>query len=1081
LREVDAVIESSSWRRRAGLTLLATALSASTLGFVAQQAIAQPAAPTSPAAGANGKELDERDRALVAEATEAGKPDVTLLIAAERGKTGAAVDELRALGGVVQSTDTKLDYVKVSVPVAAASKAAKLASVNAVDVDGLIKRDDPKPEGAADPAPQPAPGKDTPRVNPYMPTGDTYAAQFGQAFPAWDGKGTTVAVLDSGVDLDNAALATTSHGERKITDWYNANATNSGDGTWVAQSAATYTGPFASGGRNWTAPATGGPYTFGLFRETAGDLGAADSETGGDLNRDGDRVDSWGVLLDTATKEVRVDLNGDGNFTNDTAMTDYKFKKDVGFFGTDNPATDIAERMAFVVQTDKAGFVNIGIAGAEHGSHVAGIAAGNDLFGGKMDGAAPGANLLSVKVCLTSAGCTSSGLIDGVVYAASHGADVINISIGGLPSLNDGNNARAELYNRTIAEYNVQIFISAGNSGAGANSVGDPSVATDAISVGSYITKETWLSNYGSKTAAPESLHPFSSRGPREDGGFKPDIIAPGAAISSVPRWEVPSPVAGTYPLPAGYAMLQGTSMASPQATGAAALLVSGYKATHNGERPPVAKLRSAIKSTARFVKGIDAYAQGAGLFNVAAAFVALQLNPKPETVASAVEVHTVQSGLLKTPGIGVGIHDREGVTTGKSYTRTYTFTRTSGGANAFYLARWVGNDGTFSSSSLLNLPLNKPVKFDVKVNPKTSGAHSALLYLDNPLTIGIDLQTMNTVFAPTEFTAATGYKIDASGKIARNTASSLFVKVPQGASALKIDMDAGGPAGKGQVRFLRYDPTGVPIDITSTTNCYNPDGGAGCSNGTPTSRTVANPQPGVWEIIIEARRTSDVDVAPWSLSASVLGTTISPNPDDIASATIGTPVARSYTVNNTLGAFSGRLVGGTLGSASIKTPSIAELAQQQYPVTITPGSTSFTATIGGTSDPSADLDLVVYRCTTGTCVVAGSSADGDSEESVTINNPAAGQWIVLVDGYAVPAGTTTYNYLDTFVNPAFGTVAVTDANAARASGASWTVPGTVTANAVPAAGRVLRGVLSVQTDTNVQVGNGTVLIRSVS
>ncbi|MDT7727666.1 MAG: hypothetical protein QOI21_4242 [Actinomycetota bacterium] len=1077
------MIKSSSWRRRAGVSLLATALSASTLGFAAPQAFAQPATSISPTAGAaNGKELDERDRALVAEAEQAGKPDVTLLIAAERGKTGAAVNDLRALGGVVQSTDTKLDYLKVTMPVASAAKAAKLGSVNAVDVDGLIKRDDPKPEGAAVPAPQPAPGKDTPRVNSYLPTGDTYAAQFGQAFPAWDGKGTTVAVLDSGVDLDTAALATTSHGDRKIIDWYNANATNSGDGTWVAQSTATYTGPFASGGRNWTAPATGGPYTFGLFRETAGDLGATDSETGGDLNRDGDRVDSWGVLLDTATKEVRVDLNGDGDFTNETAMTDYKNKYDVGFFGTDNPATDIAERMAFVVQTDKPGFVNIGIAGAEHGSHVAGIAAGNDLFGGKMDGAAPGANLLSVKVCLTSAGCTSSGLLDGVVYAASHGADVINISIGGLPSLNDGNNARAELYNRTIAEYNVQIFISAGNSGAGANSVGDPSVATDAISVGSYITKETWLSNYGSKTSASESLHPFSSRGPREDGGFKPDIIAPGAAIATVPRWEVPSPVAGTYALPAGYAMLQGTSMASPQATGAAALLVSGYKATHNGERPPVAKLRSAIKSTARFVNGIDAYAQGAGLFNVAAAFVALQLNPKPETVTSAVEVHTVQTGLLQTPGIGVGIHDREGVTTGKSYTRTYTFTRTTGSANpAFYVARWVGNDGTFSSSSLVRLPLNTPVKLDVKVDPKTSGAHSALLYLDNPLTVGIDLQTMNTVFAPTEFTAAKGFKIDASGTIARNQASSLFVRVPQGASALKIDLDAGGPPGKGQVRFLRYDPTGVPVDVTSTTNCYNPDGGAGCAGGSPTSRTVANPLSGVWEIIVEARRTSDVDVAPWSLSAAVLGTTITPNPDEIASATIGTPVARTYTVNNTLGAFTGRVVGSTLGSASIQKPTIADLAQQQYPVTVTPGSTSFTATIGGTSDPSADLDLVVYNCTTGTCRIAGSSADGDSEESVTINNPAAGQWIVLVDGYAVPAGTTTFNYLDTFVNPAFGTVAVTDANAARASGSSWTVPGTVTANAAPSAGRVLRGLLSVQTDSNVQVGSGTVIVGSVS
>jgi subtilisin family serine protease len=88
--------------------------------------------------------------------------------------------------------------------------------------------------------------------------------------------------------------------------------------------------------------------------------------------------------------------------------------------------------------------------------------------------------------------------------------------------------------------------------------------------------------------------------------------------------------------------MLQGTSMAAPQATGAAALLISGYKATHDGQRPPVTQLRSAIKSTARFVDGVGAYAQGAGLFNVPAAFTALQLNPNPDTVTSSVEVHGV-------------------------------------------------------------------------------------------------------------------------------------------------------------------------------------------------------------------------------------------------------------------------------------------------------------------------------------------------------------------------------------------------------------------------------------------------------
>ena len=120
-----------------------------------------------------------------------------------------------------------------------------------------------------------------------------------------------------------------------------------------------------------------------------------------------------------------------------------------------------------------------------------------------------------------------------------------------------------------------------------------------------------------------------------------------------------------------------------------------------------------------------------------------------------------------------------------------------------------------------------------------------------------------------------------------------------------------------------------------------------------------------------------------------------------------------------------------------------------------------------------------MFNCTSGTCLLAGRSADSGSEESVTIANPAAGTWKVLVDGFAVPAGTTEYDYLDVFVNPAFGAVSVTDANALRASGASWTVPGSVTANTAPAEGRVLRGTVDVRTDTNVLVGRGDVIVQS--
>jgi hypothetical protein len=99
----------------------------------------------------------------------------------------------------------------------------------------------------------------------------------------------------------------------------------------------------------------------------------------------------------------------------------------------------------------------------------------------------------------------------------------------------------------------------------------------------------------------------------------------------------------------------------------------------------------------------------------------------------------------------------------------------------------------------------------------------------------------------------------------------------------------------------------------------------------------------------------------------------------------------------------------------------------------------------------------------------------------VTINNPAAGLWAILVDGFAVPAGSTTYNYVDVFANPALGSVTVTDANALRPAGSTWTVPGSVTANAAPAAGRVLLGNVQVRTDANVLVGSGDVIVESVT
>ena len=1057
-------------RRRHALALVALGLTA----LVAAIAL--------PAVGANGKgaKLTKHERELIAEARAEGRSSIVVMVAAKGGATNDAIRELEALGGTIQFRDAALGYIRASLPLDKVQQAAALASVAALDVDETIAVPDPRPEGALAVIPQPAPGAGTPRVNPYMPTQDTGAAQFVNAHPTWDGRGVTIGIVDTGISLDHPSLLTTSTGQPKVVDWVTGtDPVTDDDPTWINMENQVSGSSFAFQGVTYTAPASGN-YRIGLFNERDPRLGG---ELGTDVNRDGNPAGSSGifaVLWDPSADTVWVDTNQNNSFADQTAMRNYKVNRDIGWFGTDNPATAVAERLPFVVQTEgNIKYVNIGIVSGAHGSHVAGIAAGNALFGGQMSGAAPGARIVSSRACLFIAGCTSHALTEGMIFVAKQSnVDVINMSIGGLPALNDGNNARCIVYERLIEQSNVQMFISAGNNGPGANTAGDPGVCSGVLGVGAYITDDTYLADYGAQLYEQDNLHYFSSRGPREDGGFDPDIVAPGAAISTTPLWQGGGGLAST--LPPGYSLFNGTSMAAPQSAGVGALLVSAANASGAQKQP--AQIREALMSTARYLDAsrFQAYDQGTGLVDVDAAWNLLRQNLKTVGISSSVPVNTILSGFLATPGIGQGIYDREGVTVGQSYTRTYTFRRNDGpGGATTYNLSWLGNDGTFSTAGSISLPKGAAVNLNVNINPASAGIHSAILRLNDASTPGIEYQTMNTVIAPYTFSGPT-YSQTVTGTLGPGQTTHYFFRVPAETPAFKVDMTGGGAAGAGAIRFIRWHPFGLGIDSNAVSNCYNGAPG-GCSTGSPTSRTVSNPQAGVWEVTVDARRNSDAVSAPFSLTATLLGASVTPNPDVIASATIGVPIARSYTLTNLFGAFTGRAVGTTLGSAKIDTPTIADETQQQFPVTVTAGSTSLRATIGSPSDPGADLDLFVFNCTTGTCVLVGQSADGDSEESVTIANPAAGSWLVLVDGFNVPAGTTTYDYVDVFANAAFGAVSVTDANALRAAGASWTVPGTVTANAGPAAGRVLLGNVQVRTDANVLVGSGDVVVQSVS
>ncbi|MDX2935517.1 S8 family serine peptidase [Streptomyces ipomoeae] len=1038
--------------------------------------------------------LGSADAELLAEAEATGEKNVTMMIATAPGKTEQVAEELDAVkGGSVGRTYDKLGYVRATVPTgradAAIAAAVKLSSVHGIDLRDEIQLEDPLPaahrgNGGAVKATSdtyPGPGKGTSAENPYNPSFETGAVDFVKKHPKADGRGVTIGVLDTGVDLASPALQKTTTGERKIVDWVTAtDPIVDGDGTWRAMTTDVSGPAFTFGGQSWKAPS--GSYRVNVFRESVTKGGRVeDGLADGDANRDGDTTDSWGVLYDPAAGTVTVDLNNDHDFTDDEPMKPYKDAHQIGWFGTDDPETDIAERQPFVVEIrknvpmdplggdwvgKKSDFVNIGVVSKYHGTHVAGIAAANGLFGGKMNGAAPGAKIVSSRACIFGAGCTNVALAEGMIdLVVNRGIDIVNMSIGGLPALNDGNNARAELYRRLIDTYGVQLVIAAGNSGPGANTIDDPALADKVISVGAGVSKETWAANYGSEVEKEYGLFTFSARGPREDGGFAPTLVAPGSAVSSSPSWMPGSQLFKQYTgwnLPAGYTMYQGTSMASPQTAGASALLLSAAKQQGVGLTP--VKLRTALTSTARHIKGLQAYEEGAGLIDIQAAWKKIQEGANAHEYTVKAPVDTALDQVLKTPGFGTGIYDREGgLKAGQKETYEVTLTRTSGphGPVPHTLRLKNNKSRTFSllGSQTVALPLNRPVTVKVQAAPTSEGIKSARLEIDDPTTVGVDEQVLTTVVVSTP----AEYTYSASESVQRNSTDTYFVTVPEGANNLEVRL--GGLKDGSRTVASAIHPYGLPVKDDDP--------------ATPDVAAYPDPQAGVWEIVVQSSYASKLLDNPYDLDVTVYRTSFDPEPATVPEAKAGTPAAVSWTAENEYAPVNGTVKGGPLGSSRTTRPTIATGDTQTTMVEVPESATSLDVAIGNPSDKATDLDLRVYDADGD---LVGMDADNDAEESVSVPRPAAGTYTIEVLGFDVPSGSTAYDYRDVFFSTALGSLTPDDAGPVRlGTGASATVSAHVTAVAAAPEGRALFGEVHLLNDRGTFVGKGTVKIGKVT
>lgn len=193
-----------------------------------------------------------------------------------------------------------------------------------------------------------------------------------------------------------------------------------------------------------------------------------------------------------------------------------------------------------------------------HGTHVAAIAAATGAkSGGKYKGVAPGAKILNGKVLDDAGFGNDSEIVAGMEWAAAQGADVVNMSLGGLdtPAIDPMEAA----VNKLSEEKGVLFAIAAGNEGGfGEQTVGSPGSAAAALTVGAVDDED--------------KLADFSSRGPGMDGALKPDVTAPGVDITAA---SAPGNLIGqdVGEKPAGYMTISGTSMATPHVAGAAAIL----------------------------------------------------------------------------------------------------------------------------------------------------------------------------------------------------------------------------------------------------------------------------------------------------------------------------------------------------------------------------------------------------------------------------------------------------------------------------------------------------------------------------
>ena len=216
-----------------------------------------------------------------------------------------------------------------------------------------------------------------------------------------------------------------------------------------------------------------------------------------------------------------------------------------------------------------------------HGTHVLGILGGSGrASNGKFRGAAPGCGLIPLNGSQETVIEAMQWILK---YREKYHIRIVNISVG--TTRREGHEQLIEAVEEAW-DAGLIVVAAAGNQGPGQGSVTAPGCSRKIITVGS---SDMIVHNLG-----------LSGRGPTKDCVSKPDIVAPGNAVTSCANFPAAFP----------YTVKSGTSMSTPLVSGGIALFLELHPESTNLD------IKKRLRSTAIDL-GYPHNLQGWGLFRL--------------------------------------------------------------------------------------------------------------------------------------------------------------------------------------------------------------------------------------------------------------------------------------------------------------------------------------------------------------------------------------------------------------------------------------------------------------------------------